>query len=214
MKRIAYIAITLLGVFFAASGGALGAALTVDGAASPVNAAAGNSNNILMVVSITDMNGNAVSSLGARNFAVDSTVVGPGGSLVDIKFKVPYEEYDRKTQDFYKELRQSVIIEGFRRGKAPYQTVLRHFGREALLNDIVDDLGQEVDVDVAARMDQHRRKLLRRPAEKHGRERGGARPFQRGLHLLDGEQHGRGDLLVVDHRDVVRVAPRRLEGAV
>ena len=37
-----------------------------------------------------------------------------------------------------------VNIPGFRRGKAPYQTVLRTFGRDALLNEILDDLGQEV----------------------------------------------------------------------
>ncbi len=35
-------------------------------------------------------------------------------------------------------------IPGFRRGKAPYATVLRHFGRDALLNEVLDDLGQEV----------------------------------------------------------------------
>ena len=35
-------------------------------------------------------------------------------------------------------------IPGFRPGKAPYATVLRMFGRDALLNEIVDDLGQEV----------------------------------------------------------------------
>ncbi len=35
-------------------------------------------------------------------------------------------------------------IPGFRPGKAPYATVLRMFGKEALLNEIMTDLGQEV----------------------------------------------------------------------
>lgn len=35
-------------------------------------------------------------------------------------------------------------IPGFRPGKAPYATLLRMFGREGLLNEILDDLGQEV----------------------------------------------------------------------
>ncbi len=35
-------------------------------------------------------------------------------------------------------------IPGFRPGKAPFATVLRMFGKEALLNEVLDDLGQEV----------------------------------------------------------------------
>lgn len=35
-------------------------------------------------------------------------------------------------------------IPGFRPGKAPYATLLRMFGKEGLLNEILDDLGQEV----------------------------------------------------------------------
>lgn len=35
-------------------------------------------------------------------------------------------------------------IPGFRPGKAPYATVLRMFGKEALFSEILDDLGQEV----------------------------------------------------------------------
>jgi hypothetical protein len=85
LRRIAYMALILFGIFLTASGTALGAALLVDGDASPVNAAPGNSNNILMVISVMDQNGNAVSGLGATNFAVGSIVVGPGGALSDLK---------------------------------------------------------------------------------------------------------------------------------
>jgi trigger factor len=51
-------------------------------------------------------------------------------SIVDIKFKVPYAEYDLKTQDFYKDLRQTVIIDGFRRGKAPLKLIQNRYHKE------------------------------------------------------------------------------------
>jgi hypothetical protein len=55
------------------------------GGASPVHAAAGNSNNALLLVSVTDTNGLAVRALTSSNFKVDASVVGPGGALVDIR---------------------------------------------------------------------------------------------------------------------------------
>jgi trigger factor len=42
-------------------------------------------------------------------------------------------------------------IPGFRPGKAPVKTVLRMYGKEAVLGEIVDDLGQEVYKEVLAR---------------------------------------------------------------
>lgn len=68
-----------------ATGTALGASLNVEGAASPINAASGNSNNAALVVSVTDLNGKAVNGLGVSNFKVDVTIAAPGGALVDIK---------------------------------------------------------------------------------------------------------------------------------
>jgi hypothetical protein len=67
------------------TGTGLGASLNIEGAASPINAASGNSNNAALVISVTDLNGNAVSGLGISNFMVDATIVAPGGALVDIK---------------------------------------------------------------------------------------------------------------------------------
>ncbi len=52
------------------------------------------------------------------------------GSIVDVKFKVPAAEYDRKTEEYYKELRQTVIIEGFRRGKAPLKLLQNRYHKE------------------------------------------------------------------------------------
>ena len=64
------------------------------------------------------------------------------GSIVDVKFKVPYEEYDRKTQDFYKELRQTIIIDGFRRGKAPLKLIQNRYHKE-VKQDALDFLAQD-----------------------------------------------------------------------
>jgi hypothetical protein len=67
------------------AGTALGESLNINSAASPINAASGNSNNAALVVSVTDLNGKAVSGLGISNFKVDVTTEAPGGALVDIK---------------------------------------------------------------------------------------------------------------------------------
>jgi hypothetical protein len=85
LKRLSSIVLlAFLAVSFVACGNALGAALNVDGGASPVNAAPGNSNNALLLISVTDQDGAAESGLGVSNFEVDATIVGPGGALVDI----------------------------------------------------------------------------------------------------------------------------------
>jgi trigger factor len=63
------------------------------------------------------------------------------GSIVDIKFKVPYEEYDRKTQKFYKDLRQTVIIDGFRPGKAPLKLIQNRYHKE-VKQDTLDYLAE------------------------------------------------------------------------
>ena len=54
------------------------------------------------------------------------------------------ERTEAALQRAAKQVAKRANIPGFRRGKAPYATVLRHFGRDALLNEILDDLGQEV----------------------------------------------------------------------
>ena len=61
------------------------------------------------------------------------------GSIVDIKFKVSYAEYDLKTQEFYKDLRQTVIIDGFRRGKAPVKLIQNRYHKE-VKQDTLDHL--------------------------------------------------------------------------
>ena len=48
-------------------------------------AAPGNRQSNYIVVSVTDLNGMAVTGLGRDNFRVDPIIVGPGGSLVTLE---------------------------------------------------------------------------------------------------------------------------------
>ena len=84
MKRILLFGIAIA-ISLMASGAAFGAALNVEGEASPINAAPGNSENAGLVISVTDQNGAAVRGLGNANFKVDATIMAPGGAFVDIK---------------------------------------------------------------------------------------------------------------------------------
>ncbi|MCB0045247.1 MAG: trigger factor [Caldilineaceae bacterium] len=43
-----------------------------------------------------------------------------------------------------RKLARDYRIPGFRKGKAPYQIVVQYFGEQALYNEILDDLGQEI----------------------------------------------------------------------
>jgi len=52
------------------------------------------------------------------------------GSVVDLKFKVPYKEYERKVNETFKELRRNVIIDGFRKGKAPLKLIQNRYRKE------------------------------------------------------------------------------------
>jgi len=84
LRRILLFGITLA-VCLIVSGTAFGAALNVEGEASPINAAPGNSENVGLVISVTDQNGAAVRGLSDANFKVDATIVAPGGAHVDVK---------------------------------------------------------------------------------------------------------------------------------
>jgi trigger factor len=56
--------------------------------------------------------------------------------------KVDDDWLDPYLRSASKSLAARVNIPGFRRGKAPYRVVERHMGREALVREVIDDLGQ------------------------------------------------------------------------
>jgi len=85
LRKSLLFGLALVVSLIAASGIALAIALDTEAAASPVNAAAGNSESALLLVSVMDPKGDPVSGLGLSNFKVDASIVAPGGALVDIK---------------------------------------------------------------------------------------------------------------------------------
>jgi hypothetical protein len=85
VRRILFVLLALIASILAISGTSMGAALTIDGAATTGKAAPGNSGNAILLVSVTDQSGAAVQGLGLSNFKIDATIVAAGGALVDIK---------------------------------------------------------------------------------------------------------------------------------
>jgi trigger factor len=76
------------------------------------------------------------------------------GAIVDVKFKVAYGEYERKTAEMFKELRQNVIIDGFRRGKAPLRLIEKRYRKE-VRQDAVDFLLGNCLLQIAKEKDYH-----------------------------------------------------------
>jgi trigger factor len=63
---------------------------------------------------------------------------------LDLKIQLGPERTEAALQRGAKQVAKRVNVPGFRKGHAPYAAVLRSYGREALLNEVLDDLGQEV----------------------------------------------------------------------
>ena len=63
---------------------------------------------------------------------------------LDLTIQLGPERTEQALQRAYRQVVKKAKIPGFRPGKAPYATVLRMFGKEAMLGEILDDLGEEV----------------------------------------------------------------------
>lgn len=58
--------------------------------------------------------------------------------------EVDNERFDKEMQKAARKVATQYKIPGFRKGKAPYNIILRHFGVGALVEEFVDELGQEM----------------------------------------------------------------------
>jgi trigger factor len=67
-----------------------------------------------------------------------------GDRQVMLTIEVDEERVDRTLRGVARRISRNYNIPGFRRGRAPFHVILRRFGREALLQEALDDLGQEV----------------------------------------------------------------------
>lgn len=63
---------------------------------------------------------------------------------LDLTIQLGPERTQQALQQAARLVSKKARIPGFRPGKAPYATLLRMFGKEGLLNEVLDDLGQEV----------------------------------------------------------------------
>jgi trigger factor len=67
-----------------------------------------------------------------------------GDRQVLLTIEVDEERIEKALRSTARRVSKQYSIPGFRRGRAPYHVILRRFGREALLKDALDDLGQDV----------------------------------------------------------------------
>ena len=63
---------------------------------------------------------------------------------VELKVEVPHERLEGAMRAAARRLSQQTKIPGFRPGKAPYQIILSKFGKEAVFEEALETLGQEV----------------------------------------------------------------------
>ena len=61
-----------------------------------------------------------------------------------LTIKVDEERVEKALRGAARKVSRQYNIPGFRRGRAPFSIILQRFGREALLQEVADDLGQEV----------------------------------------------------------------------
>jgi trigger factor len=63
---------------------------------------------------------------------------------VELKIEVDPKRVEDALRVQARRISREYNIPGFRRGKAPYRTIVQRFGREALLQQALEDLGQEI----------------------------------------------------------------------
>src|ERR1700742_4644089 len=78
-------------------------------------------------------------SVRSRSTSVKSAVEQLSPPRVRINVEVPFTELEPDFQRAYKELAQQVRLPGFRPGKAPVKLLEARFGREALLDQVVNE---------------------------------------------------------------------------
>jgi len=80
-----------------------------------------------------------------------------------LTIEVPNQRVDKAMRATAKKLARQYRIPGFRPGKAPYHVVVSRFGREAILADVADEMGQDVFKEAldAAELDSYAQATLR-----------------------------------------------------
>jgi trigger factor len=69
------------------------------------------------------------------------------GSIRQYKVKIPMEEYDNRQSKMIRDLKKTVVIDGFRKGKAPDRFIKNRFRKE-LRQDVMDDIVPKITDDL------------------------------------------------------------------
>ncbi|MFI5846111.1 trigger factor [Catenuloplanes sp. NPDC051500] len=89
-----------------------------------------------------------------------STVETLSPTRVRLAIEVPFAELEPSLKKAYRELAQQVQIPGFRRGKVPTSVIDQRVGREAVLNEAVNEA---IPAQLFAAVQEHDVKILGRP---------------------------------------------------
>jgi trigger factor len=89
-----------------------------------------------------------------------STVETLGPTRVRLAIEVPFAELEPTLRKAYREVAQQVSIPGFRRGKVPAAVIDQRIGRDAVLNEAVQEV---IPQQLVAAIQQHEVRTLGRP---------------------------------------------------
>jgi trigger factor len=92
--------------------------------------------------------------------SVKSTVETLGPTRVRLAIEVPFAELEPSLKKAYREVAQQVNIPGFRRGKVPAAVIDQRIGREAVLNEAVQEV---IPQQLFAALQEHNVRSLGRP---------------------------------------------------
>jgi trigger factor len=91
---------------------------------------------------------------------VKSTVETVSPTRVRLVIEVPFAELEPSLRKAYREIGSQVSIPGFRKGKVPAAVIDQRIGRDAVLNEAVQDL---IPAQIIAAVREHEVKMLGRP---------------------------------------------------
>jgi trigger factor len=91
---------------------------------------------------------------------VKSTVETLSATRVRLAIEVPFAELEPSLKKAYREIAQQVTIPGFRRGKVPSAVIDQRVGREAVLNEAVQEA---IPAQILAAVEEHDIKVFGRP---------------------------------------------------
>ncbi|MBO6159271.1 MAG: trigger factor [Firmicutes bacterium] len=69
-----------------------------------------------------------------------SNVESLGGSMVKLSLEISAEDFEKAIRDVYNKQKKQISIPGFRKGKVPYQMVIRMYGKEVFYDDALNEI--------------------------------------------------------------------------